>query len=127
MQEAESQFRQRYAFSVHLTAYIIVSMVLWFVYGLTANQWQLLRYPIIGMVVGVSLILSLPWPLLIMAVWGIVLLAHGLEYAIRRRTFLQRAIERQWINDSLYEKPKNDKRKRLTDEDHWSEKPKRQL
>ncbi|MEP6984630.1 MAG: 2TM domain-containing protein [Chloroflexota bacterium] len=126
MQETEPRFQQRYALYIHLTVYIIVSMMLWFVYGLTANQWQLMRYPIIGILVGVSLFLSLPWPLLIMVVWGIVLIAHGLEDKVRRRTLVQRAVEREWISDSLYEKPKKDKRRRWTEQDHWSEKPKRQ-
>lgn len=110
--------RQRYGFYTHVAVYVLASMVLWFVYGFTFNhQWQLLRYPPIGVLVGVALILSIPWPLLIMSVWGIVLLAHGIESAVHRKIVINREIERDWGREMIFEKPKRDAPMMITDDD----------
>ncbi len=118
-QRVEERFRQRSAFYTHLAVYTLVNIVLWVVYGLTTGMaWQLAaRIPIDGL----YSFLTIPWPLLIMGVWGIGLVAHGLNYyirygggAIRREMAIQREIEREIALNTAYEKPKNDMR--LTDD-----------
>ncbi len=117
----EQRFQQRYAFFAHVAVYTAISIVLWLIYGFTANMaWQIAgRFPIPGLYT----LLSFPWPLVIMAGWGIGLVAHGMNYyirygegAVRRREAIQREIEREMALKSGYEKPKNDTPMRLTDD-----------
>lgn len=119
--KVEQRFQQRNAFYTHLAVYTLVSMLLWVIYGFTAGlAGQFVNVPVIGVLVP---IISFPWPLIIMAGWGIGLIAHGLNYyirygegAIRRREAIQREIERELALDPNYEKPKNDSYVRLTDD-----------
>jgi hypothetical protein len=114
------RFRQRSAFHSHLTVYILVSFVLWLIYGLTSGMiWRIAEsLPIIG-----DLYTTIPWPLIVMAGWGIGLVAHGLNYyirygggAMRREAAIQREIDREMALKASYEKPKNDTHMRLTDD-----------
>ena len=119
--QVEQRFQQRYAFYTHVAVYTLVNIVLWVIYGLTTGMaWQIAsRLPIDGL----YSILTFPWPLFIMMVWGIGLVAHGMNYyirygegATRRRAAIQREIEREMALKSSYEKSKNDSRMRLTDD-----------
>lgn len=138
--KVEQRFQQRNAFYTHLAVYTLVSILLWVIYGFTAGlAGQFVNVPVLGVLVP---IVSFPWPLVIMAGWGIGLIAHGLNYyirygegAIRRREAIQREIERELALDPNYEKPKNDSYVRLTDdgeleviedESNWQMKRKRQ-
>ena len=138
--KVEQRFQQRNAFYTHLAVYTLVSILLWVIYGFTAGlAGQFVNVPVLGVLVP---IVSFPWPLVIMAGWGIGLIAHGLNYyirygegAIRRREAIQREIERELALDPDYEKPKNDSYVRLTDdgeleviedESNWQMKRKRQ-
>ncbi len=112
-QEVEHRFKRRYAFFTHIAVYTVVSIVLWVIYGLSANMT----------VYGVVPFWRFPWPLVVMAGWGIGLVAHGMNYyirygdgAIRRRQAVEREIEREMARQSRYEKPKNDSHMRLTDD-----------
>ncbi|MBI1281660.1 MAG: hypothetical protein GC179_26275 [Anaerolineaceae bacterium] len=118
----EARFRQRYGFYAHLAAYTLVNLVLWLIWGLTSGMaWQLSeRFQILG---GLSTFLTMPWPLIVMAGWGIGLVAHGLNYyirygdgAIRRQAAINREVEREMSQYVRYEKPKNDSQMRLTDD-----------
>ena len=138
--KVEQRFQQRNAFYTHLAVYTLVSMLLWVIYGFTAGlAGQFVNVPVLGVLVP---IVSFPWPLIVMAGWGIGLIAHGLNYyirygegAIRRREAIQREIERELALDPNYEKPKNDSYVRLTDDgelevieddSNWQMKRKRQ-
>ena len=138
--KVEQRFQQRNAFYTHLAVYTLVSILLWVIYGFTAGlAGQFVNVPVLGVLVP---IVSFPWPLIVMAGWGIGLIAHGLNYyvrygegAIRRREAIQREIERELALDSNYEKPKNDSYVRLTDDgeleviedgSNWQMKRKRQ-
>jgi hypothetical protein len=118
----EERFRQRSAFYTHLAVYTLVSIILWLVWGVTSGMaWQIAqRFPIIG---DLYSLLTIPWPLIVMAGWGIGLVAHALNYyvrygggAIRREAAIQREIEREMALKASYEKPKNDTHMRLTDD-----------
>src|SRR5690349_14159477 len=93
--KVEQRFQQRNAFYTHLTVYTLVSILLWVIYGFTAGiAGQFVNVPVLGVLVP---IVSFPWPLIVMAGWGIGLIAHGLNYyirygegAIRRRAAIQR-------------------------------------
>jgi len=120
-QRVELRFRHRYAFFAHVAVYVLVSMLLWLVYGLTAGMAAEIasQFPIAGLYA----ILAFPWPLVIMAGWGIGLIAHGMNYyirygegAIRRKEAINRAIEREMAWRMNDEKPKNDVPMRLTDD-----------
>ena len=138
--KVEQRFQQRNAFYTHLAVYTLVNILLWVIYGFTAGlAGQFVNVPLLGVLVP---IISFPWPLVIMAGWGIGLIAHGLNYyirygegAIRRREAIQREIERELALDPNYEKPKNDSYVRLTDDgelevieddSNWQMKRKRQ-
>ena len=137
--QVEQRFQQRYAFFAHVAVYTAVNIVLWLIYGITAGMAEQIKTTFqLG---GIN-IFSFPWPLFIMMVWGIGLVAHGMNYymrygegATRRRVAIQREIEREMALKASYEKPKNDVRMRLTDdgeleviddESVWPLKPKHQ-
>ncbi len=109
----EQRYQQRYAFYIHLAVYTLVNVLLWLIYGATSGiAGQFANVPIIG---GVLPVLAFPWPLIVMAGWGIGLVAHGLNYyirygegAIRRQAAIQRDIEREMALRYDVEKPKND-------------------
>lgn len=118
----EQRYQQRYAFYAHVAAYSLVNLLLWLVWFLTSGMaWQIKeRFPIIG---DLYVLLIHPWPLIVMAGWGIGLVAHGLNYyirygegAIRRKAAIDREIEHEMALRSAYEKPKNDLPMRLTDD-----------
>lgn len=118
----EQRFQHRYAFYAHVAVYTLVNLIFWLVWFFTSGMaWQIReRFPIIG---DLYLLLVQPWPLVMMAVWGIILIAHGMNYyirygdgAIRRRIAINRAIEREMAQYTTYEKPKNDLQLRLTDD-----------
>ncbi len=119
--QVEQRFQQRYAFYTHVAVYTLVSLVLWLIYGATAGMaGQFDNVPVIG---GLLTIVTFPWPLIVMAGWGIGLIAHGMNYyirygdgAIRRRAAIQREIEREMALNTSYDKPKNDSHMRLTDD-----------
>ncbi|MEP6984631.1 MAG: 2TM domain-containing protein [Chloroflexota bacterium] len=119
--QVEQRFQQRYAFYTHVGVYTLVSLVLWAIYAITAGlAWEIADIPVIG---GLVPFISFPWPLIIMAAWGIGLIAHGMNYyirygegAIRRREAINREVERQMALNVGYEKPKNDIHMRLTDD-----------
>jgi hypothetical protein len=138
--KVEQRFQQRNAFYTHLAVYTLVSILLWLIYGFTAGlAGQFINVPVLGLLLP---IVSFPWPLIVMAGWGIGLVAHGLNYysrygegAIRRQEAIQREIERELALDPNYEKPKNDSYVRLTDDgelevieddSNWQMKRKRQ-
>ena len=119
--QVERRFQQRYAFYTHVAVYTLVSILLWLVYGFTAGMAGQIatRFPIVG----IYTLLSFPWPLIVMAGWGVGLVAHGMNYyirygegAIRRREAIQQEIKREMTLKSGYEKPKNDTPMRLTDD-----------
>lgn len=121
-ERVEERFRQRSAFYTHLAVYALVNILLWIIWGFTSGMaWQIgQRFPILG---DLYPILMIPWPLIVMAAWGIGLVAHGLNYyvhygdgAIRRQVAIQREIEREMALRMSYEKPKNDVPVRLTDD-----------
>lgn len=116
--QVEQRFQQRYAFFAHIAVYTAVSIILWLIYGITAGMAQQIMATF---QLGGANVFSFPWPLVIMAVWGIGLVAHGMNYyirygggAIRRREAIQREIEREMALNGEYEKPKNDVPMRLT-------------
>jgi hypothetical protein len=138
--QVEQRFQQRYTFYTHVAVYTLVSIVMWLIYSFTSGSaWQIANQFQIGVL---NTWLSFPWPLIIMAGWGIGLVAHGMNYytrygggAIRRREAIQREIEREIALGTAYEKPKNDSYVRLTDdgeleviedEADWKKKRKRQ-
>jgi len=119
--KVEQRYQQRYAFYTHVAVYTLVNIVLWLIYGFTAGMaGQFINAPLIG---GLVPVLSFPWPLIVMAGWGIGLVIHGMNYyirygdgALRRQAAIQREIDREMALNPVFEKPKNDSRMRLTDD-----------
>ena len=119
--KVEQRYQQRYAFYTHVAVYTLVNIVLWLIYGFTAGMaGQFMNSPMLGRLVPV---LSFPWPLIVMAGWGIGLVIHGMNYyirygdgALRRQAAIQREIDREMALNPVFEKPKNDSRMRLTDD-----------
>jgi len=121
-QRVEQRFQYRYAFYAHIAVYTLVNLIFWLIWLLTSGMAGQIRERFLFL--GDSyLLLVQPWPLVMMAVWGIVLIAHGMNYyirygdgAIRREVAIKREIEREMALNAAYEKPKNDVRMRLTDD-----------
>lgn len=125
-QQVEQRFKQRYAFYTHIAVYALVSIILWLIYGFTTGMAGELaaRFPFPG----VYTLLSFPWPLIVMAGWGIGVIVHGINYyirygggALRRREAIQCEIEREMTLRYGYEKPKNNSEMRLTDDGELEE------
>ena len=120
--DVEKGFKQRFVFYAHLIAYILISILFWIIYGLTADmRWQFLS--LLSIDERILPLLRLPWPLIVMLGWGVGLLTHGLNFygrygggAIRREAAIQHEIEREMARTTAYEKPKNDVSMRLTDD-----------
>jgi len=67
--QVEQRFQQRYAFYTHVAVYTLVNIVLWLIYSFTSGgAWQIANQFKISVLYTV---LSFPWPLIIMAGWGI--------------------------------------------------------
>ena len=66
----EQQFNKRKEFIGNLSAFVMVNIVLWIIYGVSGG------------------ILGFPWPLIVMFGWGAGLAAHGIEtyYATGKRS-----------------------------------------
>lgn len=69
-----------------------------------------------------------PWPIFPTVGWGIGLIAHLIEYyskygggAERRERIIQAEIERERARSGFIEKPKNDRRVRLTEDGELEE------
>ena len=115
----EKRFKKRQDLMIHVAIYIVANVVFWIMFHESWVWW-------------------------ITFGWGIGVVSNVVDYytkygggAERKEAEIQREIERERARIAGYEKPKNDAHMRLTDdgeleevpedEDHWSNKPKRQL
>ncbi len=116
-QRIEKRYKMRQELYINIASYVVANVVFWVMFRQS-------------------------WVLWITVGWGIGVVAHVIDYyskygggAERKEAEIQREIERE--RERLgYEKPKNDTRMRLSDdgeleevpedEDHWTEKHKRQ-
>jgi len=116
----EKRYKKRQELMIHIASYVVANAMLWFFFG------------------------NYSWMLWVTFGWGIGVVSHIIDYytkygpgAQRKEDAIQREIDREMARSATYEKPKNDTHMRLTDdgeleevpedEDHWAEKPKRQL
>lgn len=106
----EKRIKERNEFYVHLAFFIGGNLLMWLIWFLTNS----------GDTDG------FPWPIIVLASWGIGIVAHGLtvyfnspERIEARERTIQREIERErqrLAADDYYEKPKRDRHVRLTDD-----------
>ncbi len=109
----EKKYKERAGLVAHAIPYVIVNAVLWMIWALTSSPGD-----------------AFPWPMFVTFFWGIGMVSHFFAYynkygggANRREEAIQREIERERERSMMYEKPKNDRRMRLTDDGELEEVP----
>ncbi|MBZ0286360.1 MAG: 2TM domain-containing protein [Anaerolineae bacterium] len=110
------RFNKRKELFMHLAAYLLVNVVLWF-FVLTGFVHDI---PVLnGIYEGLGILL----PIAVSIGWGIGVFIHYLDYyyeagggAERRERAIAEAIEREKALRSEYEKPKRDPRMQLTED-----------
>jgi serine/threonine protein kinase len=119
----EKKFKSRQELTINITAYLLVNFMLWMIWGLS---WISDAQEAAGGAVD----FPFPWPLFPTLGWGIGVVAHYLEYrgkygagADERERLIEAEIERERLRrgDSVLEKPKNDRRVRLTEDGELEE------
>ena len=113
----EKRYQKRQELIRHIASYVIVNAMLWFFFGQSG------------------------WVMWVTFGWGIGVVSNIIDYyskygpgAQSKEDEIQREIDREMARSVGYEKPKNDRHMRLTDdgeleevpedEDHWVEKRK---
>jgi len=106
----EKKYQERAGVIAHAIPYVIVNIVLWSLYFNSDGGF--------------------PWPMFVTLFWGIGMVSHFFAYynkygggATRREEAIQREIEQERERSLMYEKPKNDRRMRLTDDGEIEEVP----
>jgi serine/threonine protein kinase len=118
----EKKFKDRQELRVHFVIYLMVNLMLWGIWALTT-------------------FMGFPWPLIVMAGWGIGMVAHVMEYnhkhgrgAARREQEIQRELERARLRgelsaaepieaypDKLKNEDVGERRVRLTDDGEFTD------
>jgi serine/threonine protein kinase len=121
----EKKYKKRQEVLINLTSFILVNIMLWAIWAFSNNIPQ-------AITAGIPFDLGFPWPIFPTLGWGIGLVAQYLEYqskygtgADRREDAIQREIEREQARRGSLsmEKPKNDRRMRLTEDGELEEVP----
>jgi hypothetical protein len=130
----EKPFKKRAEFFSHAAVYVLINLMLWLVYFVSINFFELFG-------AGSLDAPDFPWPIIVMLGWGAGLLAHGAETfgGGSRESAIEREMARRQraADTAMYaaydEKPKRDRLLRLTDDGEIeevpagdAEKPKRQ-
>jgi hypothetical protein len=116
----EKRIKQRNEFYIHLAVYIVVMTGLWGMWGFTSDFFGSLFADTLWNFD------EFPWPIFPTLGWGTGIVVHGLIVYFNsparleaRERAIQREIERERqriAGDDYYQKPKRDRRVRLTDE-----------
>lgn len=112
-------FRKRIEFLQHAAVFLMINLMLWIIFFLTGSVGREIGIP--------DFATSFPWPLIVALGWGAGLAAHAADVfmnggfrAEARERALQQQVERELqsleAEQSLYEKPKRDRRVRLTED-----------
>ncbi len=122
----EKKFKKRQALLSHVTSFVLVNIMLWGIWFFS-TQTDLLAFLRSGGV----LYFPFPWPIFVTLGWGIGVFAHYFEYrnkygagADRVERMVQDEIERERARregDVYLEKPKRDRRVRLTEDGELEE------
>lgn len=122
----EKKFKERQGLLINAASFVLVNIMLWAIYLFSNNVPQ-------AITAGAPIDLGFPWPIFPTLGWGIGLIAQYLDYqnkygtgADRREEAIQREIEREQArrgSSANLEKPKNDRRMRLTEDGELEEVP----
>jgi serine/threonine protein kinase len=119
-QRIEKRYKERQGLVVNFTAYVLVNIMLWSIWFFSSQS----DFAALGS--GGEF--PFPWPIFPFLGWGIGLVAHSIEYyskygggASRREEAIQREIEREQARSGYFEKSKNDRRMRLTEDGELEE------
>jgi hypothetical protein len=121
-QRVEKRYKERQGLKVHLVVYLIINLMFWILWFIIS-----LDIPMIStaLEMDASEIASFrfPWPLIIMFGWGVGLVAHYMNYRFKygpgvaeREAAINREVEEEIARRSLNEKPKNDRRARISED-----------
>ncbi|MBZ0286358.1 MAG: 2TM domain-containing protein, partial [Anaerolineae bacterium] len=119
----EQKFKKRQEMVINFVSFILVNTMLWAIYAFSNDIPQALA-------AGTAIDWGFPWPIFPTLGWAIGVVAQYMEYqdkfgtgADRREEAIQREIERERARSAAFEKPKNDRRMRLTEDGELEEVP----
>ena len=119
-QRIEKRYKERQGLITNVTAYVLISIMLWSIWFFTSQS------DFAAIERGGEF--PFPWPIFPFLGWGIGVFAHAIEYyskygggASRREEAIQREIELERERSGYLEKPKNDRRMRLTEDGELEE------
>lgn len=123
-QRIEKRYKERQGLIMNVTAYVLVNIMLWSIWFFSSQS------DFIALGEGARGEFPFPWPIFPFLGWGIGVVAHSIDYyskygrgADRREQAIQREIERERERSGYLEKPKNDRRMRLTEDGELEEVP----
>jgi len=118
----EKRYKERQGLVINITAFVLVNIMLWSIWFFSSQS------EFIALGEGTSAEFPFPWPIFPFLGWGIGLVAHFIEYsskygrgAERREEAIEREIERERARSGAFEKPKNDRHMRLTEDGELEE------
>jgi len=131
-QRVEKRFKERQAFFIHFSVYVVINLMFWGLWFLMSQAPDAAPVPVGGGFAPDEIeFVMFPWPLIITFGWGIGLVAHFLTYYYQhgpgreqRESAIQREVERELARrkaEGYLEKPKRDRRLQLTDEGELEE------
>jgi serine/threonine protein kinase len=119
----EERFKKRQEMVINLVSFVLVNTMLWAIYAFSNDIPAALA-------AGTPIDWGFPWPIFPTLGWAIGIVAQYMEYqnkygggAERREEAIQREIEREQARSAAFEKPKNDRRMRLTEDGELEEVP----
>lgn len=103
---AEKPLKGRQDFFEHLGVYVMINSLLWIIFGMGSDA--------LAELANVGFISAFPWPLIVMAGWGIGLFAHYME-DVRGAKDNQRAVDQQIEAELAFRSGQFEKTKRKND------------
>jgi hypothetical protein len=125
--KVEKRYKERRDLIIHFIAFVVSNLLIW-------GMWLLINPAVVAVsapsepTVATSIGLPFPWPLFITGGWLVGIVSHFLSYYFRygaganqREDAIEREVEAELARRSLYEKPKNDSRIRISEDGELEE------
>ncbi|MBL8165492.1 MAG: protein kinase [Anaerolineae bacterium] len=116
----EKRYQERQGFIIHLFVFIVINLLFWAIWSSASGYLPVWIGEVPPEVPREFVDGTFPWPIFITLPWLIGLISHYIGYynkfgpgAMRREALIQREIARERERSLVYEKPKNEARRRL--------------
>ncbi len=116
----EKRYQERQGFIIHLFVFIVINLMFWAIWSSASGYLPVWIGEVPPEVPREFVDGTFPWPIFITLPWLIGLISHYIGYynkfgpgAMRREALIQREIARERERSLVYEKPKNEARRRL--------------